>query len=569
MNKSEIKQCQNCHQDFIIEPDDFQFYEKIKVPPPTFCPECRRQRRLAFLNIFNLYQRKCDLCKNSMISVFPEGSQLTVYCQQCWWSDKWNWEDYGKDYDFSRPFFEQWDALLHRVPLISLANDLLTNVNSEYNNLSGGLKNCYLLFHADFNEDCAYGFFLIKNKLLFDCSIAMLSDLSYDCKNIFKSSRCIGTRGNITESLNCIFLKDCSNCQDCFASANLRNKKYYIFNKPYTKEEYFKTIKQWDLGSYKTYKEVEKLAHEHWKKFPPQPVYDNFSVHCTGNYVFKSKNCKQCFEVDGAEDSKYLLMLYAPPIKDCYDVSSWGNNISLSYDSCNIGENSSNIKFCASSGINGYDLEYSKDSLSGSHNFGCISVKKGEYVILNKRYSKEQYEQLREKIIDHMNTMPYKDKQGNAYKYGEFFPVEISPFGYNESLSSNFLMLSEERATSMGYQWRKIDSKGHAITMKAQNIPDHINDAPDSILKEIASCLNCEKGFRIIQAELDFLRKMNLPLPRICPFCRVREKVENWVKSFDMVSRECGNCRTKFQTSYKKEIFPSILCKKCYLAEVA
>ena len=50
--KSETKQCQNCKKDFIIEPDDFGFYEKIKIPPPTFCPECRMQRRLAWRNDF-------------------------------------------------------------------------------------------------------------------------------------------------------------------------------------------------------------------------------------------------------------------------------------------------------------------------------------------------------------------------------------------------------------------------------------------------------------------------------------------------------------------------------------
>ncbi|MFA6585673.1 MAG: cytochrome C551 [Candidatus Paceibacterota bacterium] len=44
--KSEIKTCQNCKKDFTIEPEDFNFYEKINVPPPTFCPECRMVRRL-------------------------------------------------------------------------------------------------------------------------------------------------------------------------------------------------------------------------------------------------------------------------------------------------------------------------------------------------------------------------------------------------------------------------------------------------------------------------------------------------------------------------------------------
>jgi len=45
-HKNETKNCQNCKKDFTIEQDDFSFYEKIKVPPPTFCPECRYKRRI-------------------------------------------------------------------------------------------------------------------------------------------------------------------------------------------------------------------------------------------------------------------------------------------------------------------------------------------------------------------------------------------------------------------------------------------------------------------------------------------------------------------------------------------
>ena len=44
-NLSETKVCQNCKKDFVIEPDDFAFYEKMKVPAPTFCPDCRMTQR--------------------------------------------------------------------------------------------------------------------------------------------------------------------------------------------------------------------------------------------------------------------------------------------------------------------------------------------------------------------------------------------------------------------------------------------------------------------------------------------------------------------------------------------
>ena len=34
-------ECQNCKTKFEITADDMRFYERIKVPPPTWCPECR------------------------------------------------------------------------------------------------------------------------------------------------------------------------------------------------------------------------------------------------------------------------------------------------------------------------------------------------------------------------------------------------------------------------------------------------------------------------------------------------------------------------------------------------
>ncbi len=54
--QSETKKCQSCKKDFIIEPEDFSFYERVQVPPPTFCPECRIIRRMSFLNDRNFHR---------------------------------------------------------------------------------------------------------------------------------------------------------------------------------------------------------------------------------------------------------------------------------------------------------------------------------------------------------------------------------------------------------------------------------------------------------------------------------------------------------------------------------
>ncbi|OGJ07120.1 hypothetical protein A3I95_02035, partial [Candidatus Nomurabacteria bacterium RIFCSPLOWO2_02_FULL_44_12] len=93
--------CQNCKGNFTIEPEDFGFYEKIKVPPPTFCPECRAMRRLVWRNERALYHNICAFSGKKVVSMFSPDSGFTIYDRDIWWSDKWDPTAYGKDYDFS------------------------------------------------------------------------------------------------------------------------------------------------------------------------------------------------------------------------------------------------------------------------------------------------------------------------------------------------------------------------------------------------------------------------------------------------------------------------------------
>src|SRR3989344_7484137 len=113
---SETRKCQNCKTDFIIEPEDFDFYKKIDVPPPTFCPECRMMRRLAFRNERMVHKRTCDLCGKGFVGMFPQKVGFPVYCHECWWSDNWDPLAGGVEYDFERPFFDQFQELRSRVP---------------------------------------------------------------------------------------------------------------------------------------------------------------------------------------------------------------------------------------------------------------------------------------------------------------------------------------------------------------------------------------------------------------------------------------------------------------------
>ncbi|MFH1838419.1 MAG: hypothetical protein ABH808_02920 [Candidatus Kuenenbacteria bacterium] len=185
MFQSQTKTCQNCQKDFIVEPEDFEFYKKIKVPSPTFCPECREQRRIAFRNERSLYKRKCDLCGNEVVSRISPDKQYKMYCQKCWWSDKWDGLENGKDYNFSKPFFKQFKELLFLVPHISIFN--ANTVNSEWVNQETNDKNCYLNVGGFYNENSGYNTYELYSRDCFDNQWILKSELCYENINCERS----------------------------------------------------------------------------------------------------------------------------------------------------------------------------------------------------------------------------------------------------------------------------------------------------------------------------------------------------------------------------------------------
>ena len=171
---SSVQACQNCKQDFTIEVEDFNFYKKIKVPPPTFCPECRLVRRMMWRNERSLFKRPCDKtgplrqseseASKQIITMFHPEVQVTVYDHDVWWGDTWEPTDYGADYDFRKPFFEQFHELLLRTPLTNLGNQ--DCLGSSYGNHNVHCKYCYLLYASFDNERTHYTYGAVRLK---DC----------------------------------------------------------------------------------------------------------------------------------------------------------------------------------------------------------------------------------------------------------------------------------------------------------------------------------------------------------------------------------------------------------------
>ena len=170
------------------------------------------------------------------------------------------------------------------------------------------------------------------------------------------------------------------------------------------------------------------------------------------------------------------------------------------------------------------------------------------------------------RIIEHMGT-----------DYGEFFPPNLSPFAYNETIAQEYFPLTKDEAIKKGYRWKDSEARHYEITKKPEDLPDHIKDIDEKILTEVIGCQHagtcneqCTTAFKIIPQELQFYQRMNLPLPRLCPNCRhyARLAQRNPLKLWH---RSCmkGGCENEFETSYAPDRKETVYCETCYQAEIA
>ena len=559
------------------------------------------RRRFAFRNERFIYKRPSDFSKKEIFSMFPAESHQRVYENDAFFGDSWDPLDYGADVDFSKPFLEQLYGLWKQVPIFSLS--VIYGVNSDYSNNYTGFKNCYLVFNGNYAEDSMYGNGVNYAKNCIDFSHIDKSEFCYevsflaDCARTFFSTRCTG-------SYNMWFSKKCSGCHDCFGCVNLKNREYHIFNEPHTKEEYERKLAEFKLNSYGGIEKAKEAAALFWEKFPNKYAETNKNVNSSGSYVYQSKNAKDSYLVLGLEDSRYCQYILTPPARQCYDYTVWGDNAELVYESVASGLGLSHARFCWECWPENKNIEYSLYCANSSNLFGCVGVAKREYCILNRQYTKEAFFEMRSKIIAHMNDMPYKDKNGETYPYGEFFPIEFSPYPYNHTLAQERFPLTEAQAAATHALWKNPEEKNYETTMEWKDLPDSIEETGDDILHHTISCRswsehrdraiehNCTGAFRITPQELEFYRRFHLPLPRKCYNSRHSERIAQRLP-MKLYSRRCQcagersengayrnlaahqhhvaneHCPNEFESPYVPGSPHIVYCEGCFQAEIA
>ncbi len=584
--QSETKNCQNCKKSFIIELEDFNFYEKISVPPPTFCPLCRAQRRLAFRNERKLFKVTDAFTGKEIFSTYPKESGRSIISREAWFGDEWDAMDHGIDVDFSQPFLKQLWQLMGKVPMYNFNTTFM--VNSSYSFNSSRLRNCYLLCNSNESEDCLYGNGVDSSKNCVDNSHVKSSELCYECFWLDRCYQCHFTQ-RCEDSRNLWFCRGCVGSNDCFGCANLINASYRIFNKQYTKEEYQAEIARMGLDTLAGIEKGQSDAKAFWDTLPVKNIQGVKNVNSSGSYITHCRNVNDSYLIREGENMRYCQYLQVPRNKDNYDVCIWGEYIELCYETIECGENSYNNRFSWNCWPACRNCEYSTHLFSSSDCFGCTGLKKKQYCILNKQYTKEEYEELVPKIKKHMDEMPFVDSRGIVYKYGEFFPIELSPFGYNNTIAIQHFPLSKEEALGNNYGWIDRERGEYDITKKAAELPEKISDTTDEVLKEVIECENCKFAYRIQPNELAFYRRENLPLPHLCNECRYERRIADRL-SIQLYGRACmcagkgdktgvykniiahqhaaAPCPEKFKTGYAPERLEIVYCEKCYQQEV-
>ena len=561
------KNCKNCQAQYEITQEDLDFYDKVSpvfgwkkydIPTPTFCPDCRQQRKLAWRNERKLYKRKCNATGKNIISIYSPDKPYKVYSQEEWWSDKWNWTDYWVDFDFSKPFFEQFRKLMLTVPRLSLLSK--NSENSEYINHWSNNKDCYLSTIIFNSENVLHSRKIYSSSMISDSwYIFEKWEMLYECfwwENLYNCKYC----SICLDSSNLFFCIDCKWCSDCFMSYNLRNKKYCFYNEQLSKEEYEKRIREIDLWNYSV---VQKLLNElSEKNIIHKNLNNEYCEDSTWDFLLHCNNVKECYLASWWEDCKYCVEFdYSANhtwSKDCMD-SFWFWASELLYE-VQSQANWYNNKFSNFS----YDVAectYIDNCHDSKYLFGCIWIKNESYCILNKKYSKEEYEKLVPRIIEHMKK---------TWDWWEFFPIEISPFCYNETIAEDYFPLSKEEVVEKWWYpprqtrdlspdeisansalWKDEDGQIPDVSkvIPAEKLPDNIKDIPDDILAWAIKCEVSWRPFKIIPQELEFYREHNIPVPHLHPDERYKKRME-LRNPRELYDRRCDKCSKDMKTTY-------------------
>ncbi len=458
-------------------------------------------KELGSWEVMNLYKRDGRVCR------YPESPRVKRLDD----AEFQNASSHFLEYDFSHSFFENFQSFHDIFPFQHLMQFMKVE-NSEYADALFWAKNTYLSFVIWIDaENIAYSALCYGNIHNIYNSFLACNNSS----NIYSSAG-VDTSHNIfysrfiLNSSNAWFSSNLIGCEECIGCDKLENKRYHIGNQAYSKEEYLKK-KQRILS--------DKKGFDTYYNYILDKKAVNFaSTNVNGEYIIKSSNIENGGWIINFHDSRNVL---------AGNGQNWSKNI---YDGIDVGLNGSDFYGAMAAGGDGCSNIYcSMQIWSCSHIYygyflenchhclGCIGLKNQSYCILNKQYTKEEWEVLADEIFASMEV------DGTL---GEFFPGSLNPFYFNDTLA---YMIDEsftkEEVEKDGYLWRdepiRADIPEHMEVIRSTELDPYQGFDTEwnwnidvSILDRVIIDIK-GNSYRIVKMEYDFLLRHGLPLPTL------------------------------------------------------
>ena len=443
-----------------------------------------------------------------IISRFPDTDRVkNVIPNKKFEENRDNLLELGINYNSETGFFHSFDSLFKNIDMFNSCQ-YWNNINSNFSESVLNGKNVYLTFAAI--SDCENVCYSISVKD--NCSdvfnslmIQPNSQDIYFATNVSSSYKVFYSR-YIQNSNNIWFSTNLIGCQECIDCDNLENVSYHINNKQYPQEEYF--IKKEEILSDK---------YSFLDKYTSLKIWGN-NIGC-GN-IRKGDALFNCFDISDAKHSfnvkwgKNLIFTgWVQWVEDAYDICGGGSP--TSHDIYGVAGVSGDHVYC-SSHIIGSNIFYSFYLENCSFCIGCVWLKNKQYCILNKQYTKEQWEILADKIFTQMES---------DWILWDFFPGNINPYYFNDTIAEMLWDFTKEEVESKWYMWRdeeiKVDIPEWVDIISTEELNDYQWYSPSGewrinpeILKKVIKDDKWDY-YKVVQMEYDFLMKHSLPLPRL------------------------------------------------------
>lgn len=381
--------------------------------------------------------------------------------------------------------------------------------NCEYGDILTMSKDCYMCFNTGNSRNAYY---CEDGRVLndsVDCTFCENCELCYectDCNNCYNANFCQDC--NNGNDIN--FCYDVRRCKNCVGCVGLRDKQYCIFNEQYTKEKYEEALKNLNLSDEKTLEVIAKKTEDLKRKIPRMFTHQLDTQNCTGDYIYHSKNCFQCFDTRHTEDSGYIVQANLDKgTNDSYDCGPVPTALDLCYDAAYVDYlfNCQHIYW----GSQLKDCEYCVNCIEGDHLFGCnyMHHKTGKFYILNEEVDEDFYKKTTEEIrkillengIYTIHDLIYKDlKQAKKH----------------------------------------VDNK-----------------------EPKRKCLICENDFELNPQEIKFYEEKKIVYPPYCFPCRMKQRsvLRNERK---MYKNTCDSCKKTLITTYPTDTKYIVYCLDCW-----